>query len=309
MAQNMSGPQSLLARERNATDGFIIVAVLWILGALSAMVSIYAVFVIDTASGFAEHDDRLRAQALVTAAIELTVYRQLTAIGARPTQGEFSIRLGRANVGVAFRSEAARIDLNAAPKQLLAGLFRALGARASEADQYADRVIGWRTAPQNGQDPEATVYQSAGLSHRPRGAKFPHVNELSLIRLIPVELLERALPFVTVYSGRPQINVIDAAPVVLAALPGMTPERVEAVLAQRRAVPEKRQAVLQLLGASQQYATTEGSRAFRVTVRIAFDNGRNALAEVVILILEGGTEPYAILSWLDGAEALRAGSP
>ena len=37
------------------------------------------------------------------------------------------VRLGAANATVEFRSEAARIDLNAAPKPLLAGLFRELG--------------------------------------------------------------------------------------------------------------------------------------------------------------------------------------
>ena len=42
-------------------------------------------------------------------------------------------------------------------------------------------------------------------------------------------LLERALPFVTVYSGRPQINMLDAAPEVLASLPGMTQERFNAI--------------------------------------------------------------------------------
>jgi general secretion pathway protein K len=309
MAHEMRGPPSLHGRERTAPDGFIIVAVLWILGALSAMVSIYAVYVINTAYGFAEYDDRLRAEALVSAAIELTAHRQLSAPAvSRSTQGEFGFRLGRAHIGVDFRSEAARIDLNAAPKELLAGLFHALGARASDAKEFGDRVVGWRTAPQNGQDPEASAYQSAGLNYRPRGTKFPHVNELSLVRLIPAALVERALPLVTVYSGRPQINVNDAAPVVLAALPGMTPERVEAVLAQRRAAPDKRQAVLQLLGASQQYATTEGSGAFRVTVRIAFDNGRNSLAEVVILLFEGGNEPFSVLSWRDEAEVSRTGA-
>ena len=45
-----------------------------------------------------------------------------TANRARPWP--FSFRLGQANVAVEFRSEAARIDLNAAPKQLLVGLFR-----------------------------------------------------------------------------------------------------------------------------------------------------------------------------------------
>ena len=49
------------------------------------------------------------------------------------------------------------------------------------------------------------------------------------------ELMEQVAPFVTVYSGQPGINVLAASPQVLAALPGMTPDRLYAILAQRQA--------------------------------------------------------------------------
>ena len=75
------------------------------------------------------------------------------------------------------------------------------------------------------------------------GAKFPHSNELALVRDLPMSLVERALPFVTVYSGRPQINILDAAPEVIAALPGITREDLNAFLAQRQASPENAKTV------------------------------------------------------------------
>ena len=76
---------------------------------------------------------------------------------------------------------------------------------------------------------EASAFRMARLGYQPRGAKFPHTNELSLVRDLPISLVERALPFVTVYSGRPQINILDAAPEVIAALPGMTQDRAECI--------------------------------------------------------------------------------
>jgi len=45
----------------------------------------------------------------------------------RETGSAFDLRVGRTGVAVDFRSEAARIDLNAAPADLLAGLFAAVG--------------------------------------------------------------------------------------------------------------------------------------------------------------------------------------
>jgi hypothetical protein len=102
-------------------EGFIVIAVLWILGALATLVSIYAIYVIDSAASFAAHDDRLRAEGLVSGALELTVYR-LKAADARPTHGSFDFRLGQANMAVEFRPETARVDLNTAPKELFVAL-------------------------------------------------------------------------------------------------------------------------------------------------------------------------------------------
>jgi general secretion pathway protein K len=284
---------------RGSQDGFIVVAVLWILGALAALASVYAIYVVDTATAFGVHDDRLQAEAMVSAGVELTAYQVTAAAEARPTRGEFAFRLGRATVAVEFRSEAARIDLNVAPKALLSGLFVALGARSDSAEGYADRIIGWRTPAPEGQDPEASAYLTAGLRYPPRGAPFPHVGELWLVLGLPPVLVERALPFVTVYSGLPQINIMDAAPEVIAALPGMTPGQLHTILTQRQAAPQNRQALLDMLGAIQSQATIEGSKSMRVKVRVDFDNGRRMSSEVVIIIMDDAPEPYSVLSWRD----------
>ena len=136
-----------------------------------------------------------------------------------------------------------------------------------------------------------------------RGArKFPHVNELSLVRGLPASLIERALAFVTVYSGRPQVNVFEASPEVISALPGISRQQVNAVLAQRGASLEVKKRVLTELGSAQQFATAEGSKAMRNVVDISFDNGFRTRSEVVILLADQGQEPFSILSWRDGLE-------
>ena len=296
----MTAPMSNPTVPSSSSDGFIVVAVLWILGALSALLSIYAVFVIDTAAGFSVYDDRLRSESLVSAALELTAHRQLSAPAqSRPTHGRFRFHLGQGNVAVEFQSEAARIDLNAAPKPLLAGLFLVLGARREYAETYADRVISWRTAQSRDQTSESLAYRTAGLAYEPRGAKFPNASELTLVRDLPAGLVERALSYVTVFNGRPQVNILDAAPEVIAALPGINSERLNAVLAQRQASPDDGKALLALLGEARQYATIEAGKTVRANVKITFDNGQKASSEVVILIFDEGDEPYSVLSWHD----------
>jgi general secretion pathway protein K len=294
--------------QRSATEGFISIAALWILGALCLLSSIYAVYVINTASAFAVYDDYIKAEGLISAALELTAYQQQTeSAQSRPTHGVFGFRMGQAKVDVQFSSEAARIDLNTAPKQLLSGLLATLGARPDNADVYADRIIGWRTPQQGDKDAEASAYRMAHLGYQPRFGKFPHPNELSLVRDLPPSLVERALPFLTVYSGRPQVNVIDAAPEVVASLPGMTQERLNAFLLQRKVSPENAK---QLLPAeAQQYATLEASQTFRVKVRVNFDNSHIENAEVIILFFEEGDKPFAVLSWRDDTETIAGSTP
>jgi general secretion pathway protein K len=288
------------APRRRADDGFIVVAVLWILGALAALASIYSIYVTNTAISLSANDDRLQAEALVTASLELTAY-QLSSpdVDTRPTQGAFRFRMGRGDVGVEFRSEAARIDLNAAPKELLAGLFAGLGARADAAAYYADRIVGWRQPGEvAGDNPEAGAYRAAGLSYGPRQGPFSDVGELWLVLGLPPALVERALPFLTVFSGRAEVDALIAAPEVVAALPGMTPDRLYEILGQRGPGAANAQVVQGLL-ADAPGAGTQGSKATRVTVGIVFDNGRRVGTEAVIVPLDNAAEPYRVLSWRD----------
>jgi general secretion pathway protein K len=276
-------------RKRAGSDGFVLVAVLWILSALAALAAIYAIYVANTAVAVAGSDDAIEADALMSASVELTAY-QLFGMPAqgRPSRGAFDFRLGRANVAVEFCSEAARIDLNEAPKELLSGLFIALGAQPDAARQYADRVVGWRTTPKAGErDEEAALYHASGLPYFPRGAPFEHVGELALVLGLPPALVERALPHVTVFSGLDRINARDATPEVLAAVPGMTRDAFTG--AGRAASPATG-------SGAQPFVTTEGSPATRVTARISFDNGRRIASEAVILPGDA-SEPFRILSW------------
>src|SRR3974377_528501 len=88
-----------MASSGQSRDGFIIVAVLWMLGALATLASIYAVYVINTATAMSVNDDRLQTEGLMTAALELTTYRlPPTDPESRPSRGDFAFRLGRAVV-------------------------------------------------------------------------------------------------------------------------------------------------------------------------------------------------------------------
>jgi general secretion pathway protein K len=188
---------------------------------------------------------------------------------------------------------------------LLAGLIIGLGGAPANAADYADRILAWRTPTEAGEDDaEAAAYRTAGISYAPRHAPFPQAEELWLVRGIPPVVVERMLPFVTAFSNMASINIADAAPQVVAALPNMTPERLQAILVQRADPRSDPRSLPGLAGG--EAATLAASRAYRITIVVDFDSGRRSAAEVVILLLDEGDEPYRVLSWRNAADGATA---
>ena len=105
----------------------------------------------------------------------------------------------------------------------------------------------------------------------------------------------------TIYNGSAQVDVRVAPPEVLSALPNVTPEQLQDVLARRAENPLDGDRLMKLLGAAGAGASARSVRAVRVFVQVRLDNGRAARAEVVILTQEEG-EPYRVLSWRDDTD-------
>jgi len=316
---------------RRAEAGFVLVAVLWILAALAALASIYSAYTVNTAAASHVADDRVQAEASIRAGVEMAVFRQLALPEkARLAQGGFDLRVGRTNVAVRFRSESARIDLNAAPLDLLTGLFTAVGVDSSQAQTFAERVVGWRTkartsagansagananaasagansasasggnaagadgAADGAEDKAAKedkLYSEQHIPYPPRHAPFDNTLELSLLPGISLAVVGRVLPFVTVFSGLSQIDVSVADPTLLSALPGMTPQILGAVINARVQDPGDGRALLTLLGPAKAHATTDASKTFRASIAVEFDNGRRVHAQVVFRLKDQGAK-------------------
>jgi general secretion pathway protein K len=285
---------------QEAQRGFVIVAVLWILIALSSLAVIFAVYLSASARAMAIGDTDLQNEALVSAGVELSAYQLiLTGDDKRPAHGAFHFRMDDADVGVTFTSEAARIDLNYASKDVLAAFFAGLGANKDAANEDAERIIGWRTrpAPGSGNEEEARY---AALGYVPRQSLFTHVNELALVAGLSPALVDRALPFVTVFNGSSDIDDSIAAPEVVAAFKkssntnkdpfsgGMASASgsfgdADPSAPQKSSVPKAK------------------SPCYRVETVINFASGRRSASEVVI-VLGDKRVPYRVLSWQDDVE-------
>lgn len=278
---------ALRPRRRAAPDGFILVTVLWILAAMAAFATIYAAYVGNTAATIAVHDEAARARSLATAALELTAFRILSAPSdQRLAHGAFTFRIGDARMDVSFCEESARIDLNAAPRSLIAGLFAALGASPGDAETHARRIVAWRSSSADDM-PEDEEARYAELGYGPRGAPFVHVDEIWRVAELPPGLVALAIPHLTVFSGRPGVDPGVASPQVRAALAGAP-----------RAAPDPDGAT-----------AARGSDAVRVLVHIRFAGGRRRTIEAVMLVRDFADAPYRILSWQEDRGAIPAVLP
>lgn len=282
--------------------GFIVVAALWLLAALAALTLVGSVYMTQSAMALAGFDAITQLQMISSAGVELAAYQLSDAPAARPFHGRFVFGLGNARVVVEYQSESARINLNMAPRSMIAGLFAGLGVDTDLAGQLADRVVAWRSAPRpNAQKDEDALYVAAGLSYLPRRAPFNSVDELALVLGMPAPLVERARPFLTLYSGIAGINVLEAAPEVMAALPDMTSAKLDAFLNQRVSLPSNDpEFVLGALGDKIPGATLAGSDAYRVRMRIVLADGRESRSEGVIMLPGSSAKTaYRIFTWRD----------
>lgn len=303
----MTKAGATVERSRSGQRGFIVVAALWLLAALAALALVGSVYMTQSAIALAAFDAPVQLQMVSTAAIELTAYKlSAPATVVRPTHGGFAFGLANARATVEYQAESARINLNMAPRSMIGGLFSALGVEPDLASQLADRVVAWRSAPRhNGQDTEDALYAASGLSYLPRHAPFSSVDELSLVLGMPAALLERARLYLTVYSGTAGINVLEAAPQVMAALPDMTSVKLEAFLNQRDSLPPNDpQFVLGALGGGVAGATVAGSDAYRVRMQIILPDGRKSTSEGVIMLSGPSAKTaYRVFTWRDEIDA------
>lgn len=201
-----------------------------------------------------------------------------------PTDGrEMRMTANGLPVTVSIQDELGLIDLNTAPRELLAGLFASAGESRAAAETLANVVVDSRN--QDTQVPEtknARGISPPRVSVRP--IPFRKREELLLLPGMSQRLFNKIESAITVHSRRPSIDPTVAPTQALMALPSATPETVARTIRERQSAS----------------STTSGlgapltGRAFTINVAVTQNDGVFHLKRTIRLLPQG-TPAYWIL--------------
>jgi len=198
-------------------------------------------------------------------------------------------RLGTTTVAIAISDESGKIDLNAAPQEILAGLFAGAGAPREAAELIACNVLDRR-------GDTGTMCPETDEPHPAR--RFSVTEELAEIPGIGEQLYDRLADSVTVATGASAIDPLVAPRAVLMAIPGATDSMVDDFLDARASVHDLASAGAGLVpAAAMQYVVTSPRRDFTIAATATTADGARYRAELLVRLTEQSAHPYQIMGW------------
>jgi general secretion pathway protein K len=176
----------------------------------------------------------------------LTVLWVLTALEDQEvwkTDGSlYSGQVGDGSYSVKIFDESGKLDINAAPEQLLRNLIGNLGVEGTDLDTIVDSILDWKDKDDLHRlhGAESDYYLSLPNPYKAKNMDFDTLEELLLVKGVTKELLYGAgkqkglIDFLTVQGKTNKININAASKEVLSAVPGMTADMVEEIIAFRQ---------------------------------------------------------------------------
>lgn len=271
-----------------AHGGLALIAVLWIVAALSLMVTGLTATVRQQIQTAAVQRDQVSGQALGEAAIALAL-QQLQLAAQRP-RGVVSDTVSYA--GVQIEVELARLDglipLNGASPELLAALLRFAGGLApADAEALARTMVDWRDGR-----PELSLTESAAA--RAAARRFEAPEDLLLVPGVDYALYARVAPLVSADLGATaRVNPLAAPPGVLAVLAQGNAGQVAQYLSQRAGGEPGADAS----GFQPAFVGGGGGELYRLRARVPLEEGKmlHLTRDVALSVSASRTAPWRIL--------------
>jgi len=306
--------RSRLARIPRSTRGVALIAVLWVVLLLSVIAG-SLMMLSRTELGLA-HNLVLsaKAEALAEGGIYLAINELLApsatvGVSADGSTRQLELEAGRLDISIV--DVTGRVDLNAAPPELIAGLFRAAGAEPDLAETLAGRIADWRDAdemprPVGGEQAEYAAYERPV---RIGNGPFLTADEIMRIPGMTADLWDRIANAVTVHSRRPGVNPLYASETALLSLPGMDPAAADAIVAARTgpdgAPADQRLRMVEIVNLvpseARRYLAGGSSNIYAIRARAQLSEGAVYILEATIELTPANDPPWRTHEWRPGS--------
>jgi general secretion pathway protein K len=210
-------------------------------------------------------------------------------------------RYGDGTLRIAIEDEAGKIDLNNAPKEMIAGLLGEF-APADQASALTDAILERRAGFVPPARRPGRFFTGGGASFQSLASlAFPDVSELRLVPGMSAALYQQLQPYVTVYSLSPLINRQTASRVALLAIPNVSANEVNALIARRGAAEEVAPAQL---SAFARYTDIADLQTITIVAQAHLPGGISFTREAVVAVSpdQQSTLPH-FLRWRQRAES------
>jgi len=288
--------------------GVALVLVLWSISLMAILLGSFAL-IARTENMQSRHVfDSVTARYDAQVGLERAVYELRNADPAQRWIGDgrpYEFDFEGAHVRVELTDESGKIDMNSADDLILTSLFLSVGADLDQAQALSDAIQDWRDPDDLPRErgAEANEYKAAGLAYVPRNAPFQTVSEVQQVFGMDYELYRKIEPAITIYSGNGSPNPAFAPYEALLALPNMTNDYAQQIIAARQSmVPGQAPAQPLLLPDGTPIVANGGGVTYSVKSRAQLPNGVSTVLDASIRIGGVGTSgrPYTVLRWRDG---------
>jgi general secretion pathway protein K len=320
---------------RDNNSGVILIALLWILTALSVIALSFSREGFIEVAAARNTRDLADSYYVARAGLMTTVYRlmqrqlspalQQLELQSTPDPidlGTVTGTFGDGEYVVEIQDESGKINLNFVVEEQLRALLDAVSIPKHDADIIADSLLDWKDTDQDHRlnGAEDDYYQSLNPPYKAKNGRLDTVEELLLVRGVTEDYFyghsEKSPDgsivykyglsrYLTVYSTTNRVNINYAPFQVLMAIPGMTPQMAQAISERRKVKPfanlnEITQQLAVTIGATTlPFLSTDRTGIYTLTVKAHRENSKanRAIRAVVNTMDAREANRYKIIYW------------
>ncbi len=301
--------------------GIALIMVLWVITVLMAIVLAFSFSTRTTTSSALAFKESTEEKFVAEAGIErgvMEIFYRKQNMNQPAVEGEEGIwridgtpnvrTLSGGQAVISLMDEAGKVDINRATDVILKNLFSNLGIQEDQVNTIVDSIMDWKDEDNlhriNGAEDE--YYMSLPRPYHAKNGPFDSLEELLLVKGITPELLygnaqrRGVIDLLTINSGTDKINPNAASKEVLMAVPGMSPDAADSIIAMRKDKEIRAaQDLAVLLGPgyvalSPYFAMSEGN-VYSVSSLVTRAGGRGRYAIRAVVALEGNR--YKFISY------------